>query len=239
MSKMENRVYREMLRHPEAFAPMQIEAAMDAIDEEPDVARAWEAFTASHPQLQLEAEAAPFRSLGEVSDTRQQKATGSRHQKTSGDQQTKVEEGSRLRKMTAVGWYRKVAATITAFVVCGLIYTVAIARGFLPNIFAPSEKISEDDNHQAVKAETVIDAKAMTVPNEDESILYDNVPLSQILEDIAAYHNLKVTYLNEQTGTARLFYKWLKEATLEETIRSLNSFERITIEQKDSVIVVM
>ena len=144
-----------------------------------------------------------------------------------------------LRKMVSVGRYRKVAATITAFVVCGLIYTVAIARGFLPNIFAPSEKISEDDNHQAVKAETVIDAKAMTVPNEDESILYDNVPLSRILEDIAAYNNLKVTYLNEQTGTARLFYKWLKEATLEETIRSLNSFERITIEQKDSVIVVM
>lgn len=236
---MENRVYREMLLHPEAFAPMQIEAAMDAIDEEPDVARAWEAFTASHPQLQLEAEAAPFRSLGEVSDTRQQKATGSRHQKPSGDLQTKVEEGGMLRKMVSVGRYWKVAVTITAFVVCGLIYTVAVARGFLPNIFTPSEKISEDDNHQVVKTETVSEANAISAPNEDESILYDNVPLSRILEDIAAYHNLKVTYLNEQTGTARLFYKWLKEATLEETIRSLNSFERITIEQKDSVIVVM
>lgn len=141
--------------------------------------------------------------------------------------------------MTTVGRYRKVAATITAFVVCGLIYTVAVARGFLPNIFAPSENITGDDNHQVVKTETVSEANAISAPNEDESILYDNVPLSRILEDIAAYHNLKVTYLNEQTGTTRLFYKWLKTATLQETIRSLNSFERITIEQKDSVIVVM
>lgn len=217
---MENSVYREMQLHPDAFTPMQLEAVMDAIDDAPDVARAWESFADSHRRTAPEKNGVPFRFRGAATSARHHAAADARHP-----------------KVTARGWSRKVAAAVIAFVTCGLIYAAAVAGRFLPNLFAPSEKVVDDVRPAAV-SEIVADGDNVPVTNEDESILYDNVPLSQILDDVAAYHNLKVIYLNEQTGKTRLFYKWTKRATLEETIRSFNSFERISIVQKDSTVIV-
>ena len=67
-------------------------------------------------------------------------------------------------------------------------------------------------------------------------VRYDEATLEQILTDMADYYGLSLNWKSENVKTLRLFYIWNKQQSAVETIRSMNSFERIRLELSDSIL---
>lgn len=57
------------------------------------------------------------------------------------------------------------------------------------------------------------------------SILYDNIPLEQVLTDLSAHYHIQVEYRADTVRHIRLFYQWKPEYTLEKVVEMLNNFE--------------
>lgn len=68
--------------------------------------------------------------------------------------------------------------------------------------------------------------------------LYDNETLSTILSDMAAHHGLNVIYRNTEAKDIRLFYRWDKTESLEQSIAGINAFERFNIEIRGDELIV-
>ena len=67
-------------------------------------------------------------------------------------------------------------------------------------------------------------------------VRYDEATLEKILTDMADYYGLSLIWKSEEAKTLRLFYIWNKQQSAVESIRSMNSFERIRLELSDSIL---
>ena len=61
-------------------------------------------------------------------------------------------------------------------------------------------------------------------------VVFDNVELAQIMEQIAAHYKAEVEIENEDAGAYRLYFEWNSQETLEHVVERLNRFESINIE---------
>ena len=68
--------------------------------------------------------------------------------------------------------------------------------------------------------------------------LYENVPLSDIFNELSAYYHIKVEYRNDATRQIRLFYQWKPEYTIEKVVDMLNNFEWLQLELKNDTLYV-
>lgn len=82
---------------------------------------------------------------------------------------------------------------------------------------APKAAQPEDE----VPADTVVAVKP---------VVFDNVELAQIMEQIAAHYKAEVEIENEDAGAYRLYFEWNSQETLEHVVERLNRFESINIE---------
>ena len=69
-------------------------------------------------------------------------------------------------------------------------------------------------------------------------IHYENVPLEQILSDIAKYNKVELRFLNERSRRFRLYYDWHQEEPVDDIARMLNTFESIHIEFRQNTLYV-
>ena len=69
-------------------------------------------------------------------------------------------------------------------------------------------------------------------------VLYDNVPLEQILTDLAAKYQLQVVFRDDAVRQLRLFYQWKPEYTLGKVVEMLNNFEALNLQLKGDTVFV-
>lgn len=124
-------------------------------------------------------------------------------------------------------WSRRAASVLIIVATVGLLYAAAVSTGLLPSPFAlqPDRKVSPMSMAGANEAD---------IPLQAEVKVYDNVALSQILAEIADYYHVSISYENVSVQTMRLFFRWDKSLSIEQTVQALNSFERIRIVARDS-----
>ena len=94
----------------------------------------------------------------------------------------------------------------------------------------PIQETTIANPHQ-LPADTI---KTDTIPSK--VVRYDEATLEKILTDMADYYGLSLIWKSEEAKTLRLFYIWNKQQSAVETIRSMNSFERIRLELSDSIL---
>lgn len=70
---------------------------------------------------------------------------------------------------------------------------------------------------------------AESVEQEDAFVVFDNVPLSDILGQIAQGHGVELQINSERSAALRLYFRWERAATLDATVDRLNAFEHIHI----------
>ena len=67
---------------------------------------------------------------------------------------------------------------------------------------------------------------------------FENVPLKDIVEEIAAYHHLKVEVRNGEAAALRLYYPWNPQMAFRQVVEELNRFEKVNLAVKENVIVI-
>jgi len=128
----------------------------------------------------------------------------------------------------------KIAATFIGIL---MVSGIAFAAIHIIRYQQKSEVLQTADS--VAVANSSLSTHHSSLPNDTippKVVRYDESTLEQILTDMADYYGLTLDWKGEEAKTLRLFYIWNKQKSAEEAIRSMNSFERISLELNDSIL---
>ena len=83
-------------------------------------------------------------------------------------------------------------------------------------------------------ADTVKTDTATTV----QPVVFDNVPLENMLTEIATYYHAEVSFLNDDARQLRFHFVWKREDGLGHAIEKLNRFESLSVRLDENKIIV-
>jgi hypothetical protein len=145
------------------------------------------------------------------------------------------------RRATIVPLWRKVAAAAVVVVACVGIAIAAVHTGLwgFKSGNTPAGQVTEPKHGQdgiAVQEhpETPADTAAVMV----QPRLFDEVPLDQILAELAPYYGVTVEYRSDDVRHLRLFYQWEPEYSIDKVVEMLNTFEAFYIHREGSQLIV-
>jgi hypothetical protein len=72
----------------------------------------------------------------------------------------------------------------------------------------------------------------------EEPVVYDNQPLGQMLENIAARYDMQVEFRNEEARDLRFYFELHAGEDLSSVVERLNMFERVSVSIEGNTIVV-
>lgn len=84
------------------------------------------------------------------------------------------------------------------------------------------------------RTEGAVDA----VADKPQPHLYDDVPLEQIVNDLAAHYNVQPEWHGDEVRSLRLYYKWEPDFTLNEVVEMLNNFEAFSVKLDGNQLVI-
>ena len=90
------------------------------------------------------------------------------------------------------------------------------------------------------KPSTALPADTIMTDTTDtaEPVVFDNVPLDNMLTEIAAYYHVEVSFLNDDARQLRFHFVWKREDGLRHTIEKLNRFESLSVRLGENKIIV-
>lgn len=146
-------------------------------------------------------------------------------------------------RATIVPLWRKIAAAV-AIVVAFFGITIAAVQTNFFGFVQSNDKVENDTETTVQDERTEVALDEITVEQTADTIapskpqLYDNVPLEQILNDLAVRYNVTVEYRNADSRSLRLYYEWQPEYTLDKVIEMLNNFESFSIHREGDKLIV-
>ena len=146
-------------------------------------------------------------------------------------------------RATIVPLWRKIAAA-AAIVVAFFGITIAAVQTNFFGFVQSNDKVENDTETTVQDERTEVALDEITVEQTADTIapskpqLYDNVPLEQILNDLAVRYNVTVEYRNADSRSLRLYYEWQPEYTLDKVIEMLNNFESFSIHREGDKLIV-
>jgi len=135
-------------------------------------------------------------------------------------------------------WLKMVATLVGIMLMSGIawaaVYTVRQAKADKTETKPKTEKVTTQPT-EGVNAETVTDTIATAAI---EPIVFDNVPLDEMLAEIAAYYDVTVEFQNEEARQLRFHFVWNKRDGLEKVLEDMSYFESVDIKQVDNRLIV-
>ena len=125
----------------------------------------------------------------------------------------------------STGFYKIAAMIISVVMLSGIAYA---AIYMVQQYQEPAtESVSQSRTTHPVSHDAVsVPADTIVAP---QPVLYDNVPLEQILADVSTYYHIKVVYRDDAARHYRLFYHWRPEYSLQTFVEMLNNFEALQL----------
>jgi hypothetical protein len=142
----------------------------------------------------------------------------------------------KTRTIALIKW-RKIAAAIAALlVVSGLGY--AAYRLSRPTS-EPSAQPQTVTTAQPVKTIAPADtARQDTVKVAPKPLLYNNVELQTIVNDLCAHYGVQATYENAEARHLRLYLQIAPGQSIDEVVELLNHFEKVNIEYQSNRLII-
>ena len=96
----------------------------------------------------------------------------------------------------------------------------------------PHQQIIPDDTVKVETTDTIAPKATM------EPVVFDNVPLEEMLPDIAAHYDATVSFANDKARQLRFRFVWNPQQDIDQVVSDLNQFESLTATLKDNQITV-
>ena len=129
----------------------------------------------------------------------------------------------------------KIAATFV-----GVLMLSGIAYAAIHFIGGSSQKVQEPQTVITDNAQRPTSEAQPTGDNSTElkTVVYENLELVTILNDIAKFYQVETVYKKEDTKHIRLYFTWDKQLKLDDIIDLFNKFERFHIIQENQKLIV-
>lgn len=122
--------------------------------------------------------------------------------------------------------WRKIAAAVVVLAVFGLAAAAIYSHFARTPQTETIENTTPNVNPQMTdRTENAVDAES----DKSQAHLYDDVPLEQIINDLAAHYNVQPVWHGNDVRSLRLYYKWEPDFTLDEVVEMLNNFEAFSV----------
>ena len=99
-------------------------------------------------------------------------------------------------------------------------------------VAVPHQQVALDDTVKVEKTDTIAPKATM------EPVVFDNVPLEEMLPKIAAHYDATVTFANDKARQLRFRFVWNPQQDIDQVVNDLNQFESLTVTLKDNQITV-
>ena len=131
--------------------------------------------------------------------------------------------------------WRKIVAAIVVLAVFG-IAAAAIYSHFAhtPQTETVESTTPNVNPQEADRTANALDTEAVKA----QAHLYDDVPLEQIINDLAAHYNVQPQWHGDEVRSLRLYYKWEPDFTLDEVVEMLNNFEAFSVKRDGDKLVI-
>ena len=96
----------------------------------------------------------------------------------------------------------------------------------------PHQQIIPDDTVKVETTDTIAPKATM------EPVVFDNVPLEEMLPEIAAHYDVTVNFGNDKARQLRFRFVWNPQQDIEQVVSDLNQFESLTVTLVDNQITV-
>ena len=212
----------EMLDHPEAYTEQEIH---DIINHDEDTRETYRLMVESKRSSRNRQDETPV----DVDDAWQQ-------------------FNQRLQpKQRGRGWMKMAASFIGVLLVSGIAFAaIHIVRHYVgqdmptppqeTQMIEPHQQVALDDT---VKVETKVETADTVAPKAImEPVVFDNVPLEEMLPEIAAHYNATVTFANDKARQLRFRFVWNPQQDIDQVVNDLNQFESLTVTLKDNQITI-
>ena len=157
------------------------------------------------------------------------------------DEQWQQLDSAHPTRATILPLWRKVAAIIAiAFVGIAI---AAVQTGFfgLKQTNNQAEQTEQTANQRDDLGNTTIDT-ATEQPTDTIVTagprLFEEVPLEEILTELAAYYGVGVEYRTDDVRSLRLFYQWEPGYSLDKVVAMLNNFDAFSIRHEGRKLIV-
>ena len=132
------------------------------------------------------------------------------------------------------GWMKIAASFIGVLLVSGIAFAaIHIVRHYVgedvptppqeTEIAIPHQQVALDDTVKVEKTDTIASKATM------EPVVFDNVPLEEMLSEIAAHYDAKVSFSNDKVRQLRFRFVWNPQQGIDQAVGDLNQFESLTI----------
>ena len=140
---------------------------------------------------------------------------------------------SQRPRATVIPLWRKIAATAAIALVLFVVSYAAVKTGFFGlEKQTTEETVTVKPDAPAVTADTnpeSIEQTTDTLTVMAEPKLYDDIPLEQILSELAAYYHVDVEYRTDDVRSLRLHYEWEPDYSLDMVVHMLSNFKSLSI----------
>ncbi len=228
----------EMLDHPEAYTEQEIH---DIINRDEDTRETYRLMVEAKRSSRNRRNEAPV----DVDDAWQRFAKKQNDQSSS--QPTGMHAKTRIFNLQSSIFnhqFRKIAAAfIGVLLVSGIAFAaIHIVRHYVEQdmptppqetqIVEPHQQIALDDTVKVETTDTIVPKATM------EPVVFDNVPLEEMLPEIAAHYDATVTFGNDKARQLRFRFVWNPQQDIDQVVSDLNQFESLTATLKDNQITV-
>ena len=141
------------------------------------------------------------------------------------------------------GWMKIAASFIGVLLVSGIAFAaIHIVRhyvgGEMPTppqeteVAVPHQQVTLDDTVKVETTDTIAPKATM------EPVVFDNVPLEEMLPEIAAHYDATVNFGNDKAQQLRFRFVWNPQQDIGQVVSDLNQFESLSVTLKDNQITV-
>ena len=149
--------------------------------------------------------------------------------------------GEQHGRAAIVPLWRKIAAAAVVVIACVGIAIAAVHTGFFGLKHSenqPEKVVQQGNNPENTVADEALAPTPDTLSMAAEPRLFEEVPLEQVLTELAAHYGVEVEYRSDDVRSLRLFYQWEPEYSLDKVVEMLNSFDAISIRHKGNQLIV-
>lgn len=137
-------------------------------------------------------------------------------------------------------WRKAAAAAVVAVATIG-IAVAAMHTGFfgLKQTDKQTEQTTKPQQERVVpEVGTATPEQPADTLNAARPQLFEEAPLEQVLNVLAAHYGVEVEYRTDDVRSLRLFYQWEPEYTLDKVVEMLNNFEAFSIRHEGNKLIV-
>ena len=150
------------------------------------------------------------------------------------DEEWKKFEAKHFSPKHSWGWMQIAATIVGVLMLSGIAYATIhiVSHG------EEDQKCPAQETQVITQSQQAIDQPAESSDSIPQTRIFENVPLDEMVNELALYYNKVADVQNQQAHELRLYYKWEQKDELTSVVDDLNHFEHVSLVIEEDKLIV-